>query len=312
MNTCPKCGAEIEGVFCPECGYKIVPKTNQSQANADSSHAQADNQTIPYSTNKANVKSGKGKTLAIVAIACGVLLLVGAVVVLGNSSKEEIKENEVAVNDSGNEVKEIDSNSESQLSEQVQNNTADQNTDNNVESDTIGDSQEDVVSDSVNNEEQDTVIRDADDVGVHTYSLVVENSTWDEAYVRCINMGGHLARITSDEEWQAILRQIQSEGKDKIKFWIGAKRDDDSREYHWVYGEDMKYGDEIINTDSKYSGYWLDGEPSFYDESTSSYEDRVNIFYVKRANGWIWNDVPNDVSWIEFYNGSMGYICEFD
>lgn len=23
MNTCPKCGAEVEGIFCPECGFKM-------------------------------------------------------------------------------------------------------------------------------------------------------------------------------------------------------------------------------------------------------------------------------------------------
>ncbi|MCR4833554.1 MAG: TIR domain-containing protein [Butyrivibrio sp.] len=185
-----------------------------------------------------------------------------------------------------------------------------------INTETVVDTEADVVTETYEEEPieevVDDTIYDIDDYGVHTYSLIVENTTWEEAYYKCLDMGGHLVRITSDEEWNAILQQISAEGKDKIKFWIGAKRDDDNDEYHWVYGENMDYGDEIINTNSKYSYYWLDGEPSYYDESTECYEDKVNIFYVKRANGWVWNDVPNDVAWIEFYDGAMGYICEFD
>ncbi len=157
-----------------------------------------------------------------------------------------------------------------------------------------------------------------DDPAIHTYELVVSDVSWTQAYEQCLMKGGHLVRISSDEEYEAILNQISSEGKEKIKFWIGGARDNENN-YRWVYNDDYNdsqniiLGDEILNSDSKYSSYWLGGEPSLYDETTQTVEDRMNMFYMKSQNRWVWNDVPNDVlSIASFYSGSMGYICEYE
>ena len=49
----------------------------------------------------------------------------------------------------------------------------------------------------------------------------MEDVTWTQAYQNCLDKGGYLVRINSDEEYQAILQQIGAEDKRNIKFWLG-------------------------------------------------------------------------------------------
>lgn len=47
--------------------------------------------------------------------------------------------------------------------------------------------------------------------GINSYELIVADVTWSQAYYDCLDRGGHLVRITTDAEYQAILQQIASE-----------------------------------------------------------------------------------------------------
>lgn len=147
--------------------------------------------------------------------------------------------------------------------------------------------------------------------GVHTYELIVADVTWTEAYEQCLRMGGHLVRINSPEEFDAIISQIENEGKENIKFWLGGAAED--RRYHWVYGEEYALGDVVLNEDPVCVSYWLEGEPSFLDETTDTEENRMNMFYMKDLQRWVWNDVPDDILAVaSFYQGTIGYICEYE
>lgn len=161
--------------------------------------------------------------------------------------------------------------------------------------------------------EEEPFYYDTDESGIHTYELIVDDVTWTEAYLACLARGGHLVRINSEEEYQAIVQQIGEEEKGKIMFWLGGTRSAaDVYEYRWIY-EDGTYGSEILNEDEPYSHYWLDGEPSFYDESILQDEMYMNMFYVSKEQRWVWNDVPDDLIAIaEFYSGMIGYICEYE
>lgn len=152
-----------------------------------------------------------------------------------------------------------------------------------------------------------------DETGIHTYELIVDDVTWTEAYEACMDRGGHLVRINSEEEYLAILQQISKEDKDKIMFWLGGGRGvPNIYEYHWMY-EDGTFGKEVLNEEEPYITYWLDGEPSFYDESVAQDEWCMNMFYVSKEGRWVWNDVPDDlISIADFYAGRIGYICEYE
>lgn len=149
--------------------------------------------------------------------------------------------------------------------------------------------------------------------GIHTYELIVSDVTWMQAYDDCLARGGHLVRINSEEEYQAILQQIREEDKNNIKFWLGGMRTSaDSYEYRWVY-EDGTYGDEILNQDDKYLSYWLSGEPSYQGETPEDQEMYLNMFYRGKEERWVWNDVPNDIiAVVNSYSGTVGYICEYE
>ncbi|MDE7404363.1 MAG: C-type lectin domain-containing protein, partial [Lachnospiraceae bacterium] len=168
-------------------------------------------------------------------------------------------------------------------------------------------------AEEVTEAEEEPFYYDTDESGIHTYELIVDDVTWTEAYLACLARGGHLVRINSEEEYQAIVQQIGEEEKGKIMFWLGGTRSAaDVYEYRWIY-EDGTYGSEILNEDEPYSYYWLDGEPSFYDESILQDEMYMNMFYVGKEQRWVWNDVPEDLIEVaEFYSGMIGYICEYE
>lgn len=162
-------------------------------------------------------------------------------------------------------------------------------------------------------EEETEVEEEPNEEGIHTYELIVRDVTWTEAYEDCLSRGGHLVRINSYDEYQAILQQIHTEDKDNIKFWLGGTRGSaDSYDYHWVY-EDGSYGDEVLNRDDKYSSCWLSGEPSYEDEAVGTQELYMNMFYMKKEDRWVWNDVPDDlIAAVNTYAGTIGYICEYE
>lgn len=147
--------------------------------------------------------------------------------------------------------------------------------------------------------------------GINRYELIVADVTWSQAYYDCLDRGGHLVRITTDEEYQAILQQIANEGRENIIFWLGGARNDDSG-YYWIY-EDGYFGAELLDEDDKYASYWLENEPSFHDDTAGVDENRICMFRQSSSGRWVWNDVPDDVlSVASFYSGKIGYICEYE
>lgn len=147
--------------------------------------------------------------------------------------------------------------------------------------------------------------------GINSYELIVADVSWSQAYYDCMDRGGHLVRITTDAEYQAILQQIADEGKENIIFWLGGARNDDSG-YYWIYN-DGYFGSEVLNEDAKYASYWMDGEPSFFDAAAAVDETRMSMFRLSSNGQWVWNDVPDDIlSVASFYSGKIGYICEYE
>ena len=146
-----------------------------------------------------------------------------------------------------------------------------------------------------------------DEGSIHTYEIVMEDISWTDAYYECLARGGYLVRINSPEEYEAVAAQIGSAGLENGMFWLGGCRSNEN-EYRWLY-EDGSTSAEILNGKE----YWLEGEPSFYDESTDAEETAVLMFHSSAAAGWVWNDVPDDVlSVAPFYAGKLGYICEYE
>lgn len=152
--------------------------------------------------------------------------------------------------------------------------------------------------------------------GIHEYEFNIVDCTWTEAYNISAAVGGHLVRFETEEEYYEVLRQIEARGYQDIKFWIGGCRKWRGPYYYWAPFPDpeaMPADDALDLNEGEYSSFWLEGEPSLYDPDTDSDEDKMNMFYMKSQNRWVWNDVPDDVlSVAGFYSGHMGFIIEYE
>ncbi|SCX95783.1 zinc-ribbon domain-containing protein [Lachnospiraceae bacterium XBB2008] len=306
---CPVCGKElIEGSrFCTQCGTKLEVAPKQPDVNVENIPISVDagKQKTPFVWKKLYTYTSIGVAILIVAIIALVVIL---------NKRSPLAAGSVVDSTANQAAQTVDNSAD----------TADVDPEDIQYDQTSGSVEEDIEETKSDNDSyEDDADEEADkdlfnDDGIHSYELVVSDVSWTEAYEQCLRRGGHLVRITSDDECYAVLNQIYSEGKENIKFWIGGYRDDND-DYRWVYNDSYEdryplvFSEVRINTDPMYKNYWLDGEPSLYDDATKSVEDRMNMFYVKRLDGWVWNDVPDDVLAVaEFYSGNMGYICEYE
>lgn len=129
-----------------------------------------------------------------------------------------------------------------------------------------------------------------------TYVTYKQDITWEEAKVKAENMGGHLACINSEEEFDELCQMADAAGIRVL--WIGARK---YGEYwtnaRWVDGEQMTYTK------------WLPGEPTNYDE----YGNSENYLVILKRNGeWYFNDEINDIAVYSFVAGQLGYAVEFE
>ncbi|MGL4607604.1 MAG: C-type lectin domain-containing protein [Eubacteriaceae bacterium] len=144
---------------------------------------------------------------------------------------------------------------------------------------------------------------------VHEYEYIVSDISWGEAFQECLNKGGYLAHIESQEEWDQVIGEISAIGKDNVKFYIGGRREDGANDYYWLDANKKPVGEKINST--KYESFWLSGEPSYRDGSLT--EQYMMMFYYDNGGYWVLCDVSNNVAKdVPMYKGRVGYICEYE
>lgn len=144
-----------------------------------------------------------------------------------------------------------------------------------------------------------------------TYQFIMQDCTWSQAQVKCVELGGHLVHFDSEGEFELVLEQMAASGLgDKGKFWIGGARDTGSGsvEYRWA-NADGTFKDGVINTES----HWMAGEPSFRDDSLGINEDKMMLYKLSSTGQWVWNDAPDNIlEYLPSYSGTVGFICEIE
>lgn len=153
----------------------------------------------------------------------------------------------------------------------------------------------------------------ADESGIHRYEYYFLDDTWERAFQECIDRGGHLVRFNTQEEYEYVLDQIDTEEFRHYQFYIGGRRDLGQEDYCWVDNANAFSGEKLNDPNVWCSGNWMKNEPSFEDDSLDLEEHVMNLFYYKGENRWVWNDVPNNLpDAIPENRGKIGYICEFE
>lgn len=308
QRICPVCGhLEEKGTeYCTECNTKTIEYddgTGEPETEPEEEPAWEEPSTQQKAGNKSSGKSdGGSKGVPLGGIGVVAVLVIAALVYVNRSLSD-------AERDSGS-------------GSSRESGTEDGNPSGGADDGSLQESGEEPADESGEGYPEDGSGGEADakeppaegiavEEGINRYELIVADVTWSQAYYDCMDRGGHLVRITTDEEYQAILQQIASEGKENIIFWLGGARNDDSG-YYWIY-EDGYFGSEVLNEDPKYASYWLENEPSFHDSAAGIDETRISMFRLSSNGQWVWNDVPDDIlSVASFYAGKIGYICEYE
>lgn len=146
-----------------------------------------------------------------------------------------------------------------------------------------------------------TPIISANSTHTSRYELFADDVTWEEANALCIQKGGHLATITDAAEEQELIKMAEAKGLSYV--WLGGYTSYDSYNdvfAHWITGEEFSYQN------------WAAGEPSRQDRDGIP-EWYLMLWNIKSLGGWTWNDQRNDpMSEVNYMNGKIGYICEYE
>lgn len=138
-----------------------------------------------------------------------------------------------------------------------------------------------------------------------TYQAFVDACTWADAKQKCEAAGGHLAYITSDEDWNQAISVLSGTGLRYV--WLGGStyisNDGSTITASWLNGSNLNYIDN--------AHHWYPNEPSGWDNSSPehSLEPYILLWYVD--DYWSLNDTSNDI--LKYYKPErIGYLCEFD
>ena len=78
------------------------------------------------------------------------------------------------------------------------------------------------------------------------YYIINDKSNWFDANTACATNGGGLARISNRKIYNEIHRIVND--KDGTEnYWIGLKRDENTKQFEWTDGTNLTYNRGIIN-----------------------------------------------------------------
>lgn len=297
-KQCPNCGRQfpVTDIFCDNCGCQLdliapeqaqppqqpfVPPTQQPPAQATTVYAEKPK-----------------KTGVLIGLLVAILLILAAMIVLGFFLIHQLNQNH-------SDPSEIAAVAQTETTEMA------------AETEPPAAEKETVVS-VVTVIEQVTVPQ-TDSPSVYavptpepdpqpagkTYQAFVDACTWADAKQKCEAAGGHLAYITSDEDWNQAISVLSGTGLRYV--WLGGStyisNDGSTITASWLNGSNLNYIDN--------ARHWYPNEPSGWDNSSPehSLEPYILLWYVD--DYWSLNDTSNDI--LKYYKPErIGYLCEFD
>jgi len=123
----------------------------------------------------------------------------------------------------------------------------------------------------------------------HKYQIIHLVKTWNEAQEYCKSLGGYLLTITTQDEYNFIMKNLIEKDALDGGYWIGGTEEGTPGKWRWVTGEPFNFTNWDFNS----------GEPN-------DWNGNAEDFIEMRTNG-MWNDrAGNDKH--EF----LHFICEWD
>lgn len=297
-KQCPNCGRQfpVTDIFCDNCGCQLdliapeqaqppqqpfVPPTQQPPAQATTVYAEKPK-----------------KTGVLIGLLVAILLVLAAMIVLGFFLIHQLNQNH-------SDPSEIAAVAQTETTEMAAETAAPETEKETVVSVVTVIEQVTVPqTDSPSVYAVPTPEPDPQPAG-KTYQAFVDACTWADAKQKCEAAGGHLAYITSDEDWNQAISVLSGTGLRYV--WLGGStyisRDGSTITASWLNGSNLNYIDN--------ARHWYPNEPSGWDNSSPehSLEPYILLWYVD--DYWSLNDTSNDI--LKYYKPErIGYLCEFD
>ena len=140
------------------------------------------------------------------------------------------------------------------------------------------------------------------------WQIFREDGTWSQACQACLEKGGQLAGIGSQEEWEQLVALLgQMPGARDMVFLIGARRDLDSRDYHSIDGQNLLTGPALNAPESWAFTHWGPYEPSWQYGGSEEH-----VLCIRSVDGsWCLQDVADDLlSQFPELSGRIAYVME--
>lgn len=134
-----------------------------------------------------------------------------------------------------------------------------------------------------------TIPKSAKEYNGHYYDIVNIPLTWEEAKNRCEMKGGHLATITSSEENEWIVKNINPSNENYC--WLGGEMDI-NKQWGWITGEEWDYTS------------FAEGQPDYYNSS--------EYYLCTSAPANCWDDSDIEGNCYSMWNSISGYIIEWE
>jgi cell division protein FtsB len=129
------------------------------------------------------------------------------------------------------------------------------------------------------------------ETGKLRYQAVAGKMSWDEAMADAQKRGGHIATITSEDEWHAINRVL---GNVPYGYYLGGTDEKTEGVWEWITNEVWSFTK------------WAKGEPNNVFRKQYGDEDHLQTWSQTADGNRLWNDIYDDKNpW------SHGYILEF-
>ena len=128
------------------------------------------------------------------------------------------------------------------------------------------------------------------------YKLFPHQLSWHQAQQRCLELGGHLAVVKSEDENQFLMSLMKGHGISVV--WLGASDEKVEGSWFWVDGEPLRYSN------------WNPGQPN-NKQNLEHYMIMIAGNAEAVARGAVdgkWHDQP-DVAIVRW---SPGFICQWD
>lgn len=298
-KQCPNCGKTFpaQDAFCDDCGCQLdwMPSTQSQQSFMPP----------PTQTTTAYYAEKPKKTGVLIGLLVAILLILAAIIVLGFFLIHQLNQN-----DTTNHTSELAAVAQTETTEMAAETeppaaeTAAPEIETKISVVTVIEQVTVPQTDPPSVYAVPTPAPDPQPAG-KTYQAFVDACTWADAKQKCEAAGGHLAYITSDEDWNQAISVLSGTGLRYV--WLGGStyisRDGSTITASWLNGSNLNYIDN--------ARHWYPNEPSGWDNSDPAHplEPYIMLWYVD--DYWSLNDTSNDV--LKYYKPErIGYLCEFD